>query len=170
MLLASDQSRRPSPQRCLELYRRLAAGVTVVTAQSSAGPMGLTASSVTSLSLHPPMLLAGLKVGSGTLAAIERSHMFGIQLLSEDQAGAAQAFSTPTGTRFAGLDHEYVFGVPVLREVLGWSVCMLVDARRYGDHVLVIGEVAAVNTSEGRPLMWHNGQLTRLDTAAHGAQ
>ncbi|RDI68145.1 flavin reductase family protein [Nocardia pseudobrasiliensis] len=162
MLLRADHSATPAPERCLRLYRKLAAGVCVVSAQAASGPVGLTASTVTSLSLRPPLLLAGLAVGSYTLASIEQSRTFGVHLLGERQRELAEDFASATGTRFDGHDHRHVLGVPVLNDTLGWAVCLLIDARRYGDHVLIVGEVAAVDSAEGQPLIWHDRSFGRL--------
>ncbi|MGK8520153.1 flavin reductase family protein [Nocardia asteroides] len=164
MLLQADHDSAPAPQRCLQLYRKLAAGVAILSAEAPSGPVGLTASTVTSLSLNPPLLLAGLAVGSYTLAAIERSRTFGVQLLTEQQADMAADFASATGSRFDSHDHRYLFGVPVLRDTLAWSVCFLTDARRYGDHVLIVGEVAAVGVADGQPLIWHDRSFGRLHT------
>ena len=42
---------------CLDFYRRLAAGVAVVTTMGREGPVGCTVSTVTSVSLDPPLIL-----------------------------------------------------------------------------------------------------------------
>ncbi|MEU7137872.1 flavin reductase family protein [Nocardia sp. NPDC046473] len=162
MLVQADHNSTPAPERCLQLYRKLAGGVTILSAEAATGPVGLTASTVTSLSMHPPLLLAGLTVGSYTLAAIEQRRAFGIHLLAEQQQDLAEDFASPTGPRFRGHDHHYVFGVPMLRDTLAWAVCFLTDARRYGDHVLIVGEVAAVGVADGHPLIWHNRSFGRL--------
>jgi flavin reductase (DIM6/NTAB) family NADH-FMN oxidoreductase RutF len=152
----------PPVERCLHLYRRLAAGVTVLSARAETGPVGLTASSVTSLSLRPPLLCAGVTVGSYTLGALEQRGVFGIHLLDERQQEVAADFANPAGPRFAAHDHHDVLGVPILRDCLAWTVCALDDARRYGDHVLVVGRVVAVGLGEGRPLLWHDRAFGRL--------
>lgn len=175
MLADADSTTTPDPQRCVELYRRLAAGVTILSAQASTGPVGLTASSLTSLSLRPPLLMAGVAVGSYTLAAIEQTRTFGVHLLGDDQQGVAEDFAAPTGPRFAGNEHRHILGVPILTRSLAWSVCFLTEARRYGDHVLIVGEVVALGMEQGRPLLWHNrrfAQLRELQGAASvmGAQ
>ncbi|MBB5912206.1 flavin reductase (DIM6/NTAB) family NADH-FMN oxidoreductase RutF [Nocardia transvalensis] len=156
--------RAPSEERCLQLYRKLAASVAVISVQGADGPVGMTASSVTSLSLRPPLLLACLAVGSGTLAAIERSGSFAVTLLTEDQRAIAEDFASRSGSRFAGAGFRHVLGVPVLSESLAWAACLLVDARRYGDHVVVVGEVTALETDSGRPLLWHSQTFALLRT------
>lgn len=154
-----------SAAACLRLYRQLAAGVTVVTSYGPEGPVGLTASSVTSVSLRPPMLLLCLTSGSRTLSAIRAQRAFAVHLLREDQHARARAFADPRvtpGTRFAGHEYRDVLGVPLLTDALAWSVCFVEDERGYGDHNVVVGRVVAAHVRGGRPLLWHDREFARL--------
>lgn len=155
----------PGAARCLGLYAKLAAGVTVVTARGEDGPLGMTVSAVTSLSARPPLLLACLRDGSRTLAAVRARRTFAVHLLREEQQDLAGRFASPATTaaeRFAGTDTRQVLGVPVLAGALAWSVCLTEDVRRYGDHHLVVGRVAAVHVGGGRPLLWHDRRFGAL--------
>jgi flavin reductase (DIM6/NTAB) family NADH-FMN oxidoreductase RutF len=159
----------PDTARCLGLYAKLAAGVSVVTARGADGPLGMTVSAVTSLSARPPLLLACLRDGSRTLAAIRAHGAFAVHLLREDQHELATRFAGPTTTadqRFAGTGTRQVLGVPVLAGALAWSVCLLTDVRRYGDHQLVVGQLAAVHVGGGRPLLWHDRRFRSLTELA----
>ncbi|MCQ4192101.1 flavin reductase family protein [Streptomyces parvulus] len=155
----------PDATRCLALYAKLAAGVTVVTARGPDGPLGMTVSAVTSLSARPPLLLACLRDGSRTLAAVRAGRTFAVHLLRAEQQDLAGRFASPAATaaeRFAGTDTRQVLGVPVLAGSLAWSVCLTEDVRRYGDHHLVVGRVAAVHVGAGRPLLWHDRRFGTL--------
>lgn len=161
----------PGAARCLGLYAKLAAGVTVVTARGEEGPLGMTVSAVTSLSARPPLLLACLRDGSRTLAAIRAHGAFGVHLLREEQHELAVRFASPAATaaqRFAGTEPRQVLGVPVLARSLAWSVCLLEDVRRYGDHQLVVGRPAAVHVGGGQPLLWHDRRFRSLTELAPG--
>jgi flavin reductase (DIM6/NTAB) family NADH-FMN oxidoreductase RutF len=158
---------RPVADRvdCLAFYRRLAAGVTVVTSTGPGGPTGLTASAVTSVSLEPPLLLCCLTVGSRTLAAIRHSRGFAVHLLADHQAELARGFATyqpQEQVKFAEVPVRAVHGVPVLEQSLAWSVCRLESVHHAGDHVVVLGAVLAAGQSAGRPLIWHDGEFHRL--------
>jgi flavin reductase (DIM6/NTAB) family NADH-FMN oxidoreductase RutF len=155
----------PGAARCLGLYAKLAAGVTVVTARGEDGPLGMTVSTVTSLSARPPLLLACLRDGSRTLAAVRARGTFAVHLLREEQHDLAARFAHPAGTaaqRFVGTGTRQILGVPVLADALAWSVCLVEDVRRYGDHHLVVGRVAAVHVGGGRPLLWHDRRFRAL--------
>ncbi|MGW5004396.1 flavin reductase family protein [Streptomyces parvulus] len=160
-----DEEPGPDATRCLALYAKLAAGVTVVTARGPDGPLGMTVSAVTSLSARPPLLLACLRDGSRTLAAVRAGRTFAVHLLCAEQQDLAGRFASPAATaaeRFAGTDTRQVLGVPVLAGSLAWSVCLTEDVRRYGDHHLVVGRVAAVHVGAGRPLLWHDRRFGTL--------
>ncbi|WP_030266142.1 flavin reductase family protein [Streptomyces violens] len=149
----------PGAARCLALYAKLASGVTVVTASGEDGPLGMTVSAATSVSARPPLLLACLRDGSRTLGAVRAVGVFAVHLLREEQRDLAARFASPTtpaAQRFAGTDTCDVLGVPVFTDSLAWSVCLVEDVRRYGDHHLVVGRVAAVHVGAGRPLLWHD--------------
>jgi flavin reductase (DIM6/NTAB) family NADH-FMN oxidoreductase RutF len=156
----------PDATRCLEMYAKLAAGVTVVTARGEDGPLGMTVSAVTSLSARPPLLLACLRDGSRTLEAIRAGGAFAVHLLRAEQRALAGRFADPRATaaeRFAGTDTREVLGVPVFSGALAWSVCLVADVRRYGDHHVAVGRVAAVHVGGGRPLLWHDRRFASVD-------
>lgn len=150
---------------CRDFYAKLTSGVTVVTTQGPDGPAGSTASAVTSLSADPPLLVVCLGTGSRTLAAIEARGRFAVNLLRHSQRARAELFADPragSAERFASVRHQQVLAVPVLEDGLGWSVCLTEDLRRYGDHCLVVGRLAAVSTAAGRPLLWHQRSFHAL--------
>ena len=150
---------------CLGLYRRLSAGVTVLTSRLDGAPVGMTASAVTSLSLRPALLLACVGSGSRTLAGIRRHRTFAVHLLHEEQVGWAERFARPGPGGFGDLRVREVLGTPVLADALAWTVCLLVDVREYGDHHTVVGQVAAAHSRRGRPLLWHDSAYWGLRPA-----
>ncbi len=161
-LLEFPDDSGPGRTACLDLYSRLAAGVTVVAAQGEDGATGMTASSVTSVSLDPPLLLVSLAQESRTLAAIRTRRAFAVHLLRSDQRALAERFASSAGPRFRDVPHRKVLGAPVLGDVLAWAVCLLEAEHRYGDHTLVIGRVASAHVSAGRPLLWHDRSFMEL--------
>ncbi|GHE55429.1 oxidoreductase [Streptomyces spiralis] len=156
----------PDAVRCLGLYAKLAAGVTVVTALDAGGRQaGTTVSALTSLSARPALLLACLRAGSRTLAAVRARGVFAVSFLAEHQRAVAERFADPAlppAGRFTGVPVRQVLGLPVLSEALAWTVCLVEDVRRYGDHDLVVGRVRAVEVGDGRPLLWHDRAFRTL--------
>jgi flavin reductase (DIM6/NTAB) family NADH-FMN oxidoreductase RutF len=149
---------------CRDFFRTLAASVTVVTSRDRAGPVGMTASAVTSLSLRPPLLLTCLAIGSATLAAVRSHRAFAVGVLHERQQRHSAWFAraVPPQEKFDGVRYAEVLGVPVLADALAWAVCFVEDVRDYGDHSVVVGRIAALRHGRGRPLLWHDRAHWRL--------
>jgi flavin reductase (DIM6/NTAB) family NADH-FMN oxidoreductase RutF len=148
--------------------RSLAAGVSVLTSRNEAGPVGLTATAVTSLSMRPPLLLACLAGESRTLAAIRTQRAFAVHLLRAEQQDHARVFASRSTAeeKFRHVRWAHVLGVPVLRDVLHWLVCFVEDERRYGDHSVVVGRVVAGRGATGAPLLWHHRTYWELASPA----
>ena len=86
------------PQAFREVMACWASGVTIVTTQSKATPLGMTVSSFASVSLEPPQILICVNHKAHTYAAIEESGYFAVNLLGVDHL--------EWGVRFAGLRPE----------------------------------------------------------------
>lgn len=140
------------------LYRSLAAGVAVITADGPYGPVGMTVSSVMAVSLEPALMLVSLGKASGTLAALRESGRFAVNLLSDGQQSIATRFATgrPAWVKFAGVKLvDSGTGPPIIDRVLAAAVCEVGWVRPAGDHTLVLGQLARVDLGGGRPLVWH---------------
>jgi flavin reductase (DIM6/NTAB) family NADH-FMN oxidoreductase RutF len=131
----------------------------------------MTVSALTSLSARPPLVLACLRGSSRTLAALRDQGAFGISLLTARQRAMAELFadpSVPPARRFADAPVRHVLGLPVLADALAWSVCLVEDVRRYGDHHAVVGRVMAVDVNGGQPLLWHDRAFHTLTGPCEG--
>jgi flavin reductase (DIM6/NTAB) family NADH-FMN oxidoreductase RutF len=150
-----------------EYYRKLAAGVAVVTACGPAGWSGTTVSTVTSVSVDPPIVLCCVARGSRTLVAIRHARRFAVHLLADDQPDLAERFSrTPSdSSRFAELGYEVrlVRGIPVIAGALAVGWCELHTLHEVGDHVVVYGRLADARVGRGAPLLWHERAYQVLD-------
>jgi 3-hydroxy-9,10-secoandrosta-1,3,5(10)-triene-9,17-dione monooxygenase reductase component len=143
---------------------RLPTGVTVVTAMGAEGPSGLTANAVVSLSLDPPLMLACLDRGSRTLRAVESAGRFGVNVLGAGHEDLARAFSTkaPQPEKWDGVAWTERAGIPALDEALVWVACDLEDVLTGGDHVIATGSVLEVESTDGDPLVFHQGAYRAL--------
>jgi flavin reductase (DIM6/NTAB) family NADH-FMN oxidoreductase RutF len=121
--------------------RRWATGVAVVTATAQGRPTGCTASSFTSVSLSPPLVLVSLYRSSRTLAAIAGHGAFGINLFGRQHRDPADRFATaPAEQRFGGVGHRLVRDVPVIDEAMAALVCRVEHTVAAADHLLVLGQ------------------------------
>jgi len=148
------------PEALRDAMARFPTGVTVVTAVGFSGPAGATANAVVSLSLEPPMMLAALDLGSRTLVAVEDAKKFGINVLASDQAEVARRFSTkdPHPEKWDGIGWSERAGAPMIGGSAIWLACELRDAHEGGDHVIVTGLVTDLETGEGEPLLFLDGE------------
>jgi 3-hydroxy-9,10-secoandrosta-1,3,5(10)-triene-9,17-dione monooxygenase reductase component len=146
----------------------LPTGVTVVSASGPDGPAGATANAVTSLSIEPMLMLACLDRGSRTLLAVQAANRFGVSILHSGQEEIARTFATkaPVADKWEGVRWEDRDGIPAISDPLVWVACDLRDVIAGGDHVIVTGEVSALEVGEGDPLVFHGGDYLPLSSRA----
>ena len=142
---------------------RWASGITVVTAQGPDGPVGLTASAFSSLSLHPPLVLVCIGKASYHHEHFVQAPGFGVHILDATQEEVSNTFAFKREDRFAGLEvQEGPLGVPLLPGGLARLACELHDVVEGGDHSIVIGRVLQADVGDGAPLAWWQGGYRRL--------
>jgi 4-nitrophenol 2-monooxygenase / 4-nitrocatechol 4-monooxygenase, reductase component len=142
-------------------------GVVVLTTVEDGIRHGMTVSAITSLSIEPPMLLACLNSRSRTQQAVERSQVFAVNILAEDQGGVAGRFASPAESdRFAGLDvRTGVTGAPLLDGALAVVECRVAQMLPGGSHRVFLADVVAVQDREGAPLAYFRGGFGRIELA-----
>ncbi len=154
----------PDPDRFRAAMGMLPTGVTVVAAAGPDGPAGATANAVSSLSIEPMLMLACLDRGSRTLLAVQAANRFGVSVLHAGQEPIARAFATkaPVADKWQGIGWSERDGIPAIDGALVFAACELRDVIAGGDHVIVTGEVTALETAEGDPLVFHAGEYRPL--------
>ncbi|MER6346593.1 flavin reductase family protein [Streptomyces sp. NPDC001595] len=143
--------------------------VSVVTAMTPEGPVGVTVGSFTSVSLEPPLVVFYCGRQSASAAAIVDSGRFCVNVLAEDQGEVCAAFAGRTADRFASCDWQPAGnGAPRIHGAVAWIECDVEDSFRAGDHLAVVGRVRrlAATAGQDRPLVFHRGRLVRLDREA----
>ena len=137
-----------------------ATGVTVVTATGPAGPVGMTANAVASLSLDPLLLLVAFDNSARTLQVVRDTGRFGVNVLAAGQDDLARLFASkaPEDAKFAGVPHQVHDGLPVIDGTIAWVGCRLEQLVPGGDHTIGIGAVESAEAGEGAPLMWFRGE------------
>ncbi|HEY0487867.1 MAG TPA: flavin reductase family protein [Mycobacteriales bacterium] len=140
-------------------------GVTVVTASTPDGPVGLAVGSFTSVSLEPPLVGFLPAQTSSSWPLIEEAGAFCVNVLAEGQEDLARAFATPGADRFGdrvwtAAPHS---GAPILDGVLAWIDCDVAGVNEAGDHHFVLGRVRALGaTADGAPLVFFRGTYRAL--------
>ena len=150
------------------MMSRWASGVTVVTTQGEEGGVhGMTASSFSSVSLNPPLVLICVNRKNRTHDQIVAQRCFGIHLLDQEMkplSNRCAGFQGEEGHLLSDLPrHEEVTGAPILNDALAWMDCSLWAAYDGGDHTIFVGEIQAGGAQEGEPLLWFNRGYGRLE-------
>lgn len=147
------------------VMRHFPTGVAVLTTVAGTRPVGMTAGSVTSLSMEPELLMACVRQGSRLATAVSESGWFVVNVLEERQSAVAQWFASPD--RFSEVDEfagigwvpSPASGYPLLEGVAGVLECRTTELMPVGDHVIAVGEVAYCEARpSARPLLRYTGQ------------
>lgn len=142
-----------------------ATGVTVVAALDQLGqPVGLTANSMTSVSLDPPLLLVCIARSAGSLPAIEAADHFSVNVLHIGQQPTSDRFARRQEDRFAATTHEiWNEQIPIISHSLASFACARHAVHDGGDHVILVGRVLRVLFEPQRdPLLYFRGKYRRL--------
>jgi 3-hydroxy-9,10-secoandrosta-1,3,5(10)-triene-9,17-dione monooxygenase reductase component len=128
-------------------------GVAVVTAMGVAGPAGMTANAISSLSLEPMLLMVGFDLRARTLQAVRESGRFAVNFLSREQEPVSRRFASklPEADKFAETPYRVGLGVPILADATGWVVCAARSFHEGGDHVIGVGEVIGMDADPAEP-------------------
>lgn len=148
----------------------LASGVTVITTSRPDGPHGMTASSVTSLSMEPPMMLVCLNNAAPTALAVAEAKTFAINVLGQESGHLAEQFAAPSTDKFRGVPLiQGPMGSPLLAEALAHLECEVADRVVAGTHTIFIGRVVHAEATVGDPLTYFRGGFGRFEFARDDA-
>ncbi|MFI6639443.1 flavin reductase family protein [Streptomyces sp. NPDC050504] len=158
---------RVDPAEFRAVLGHFASGVTVVTTRDEDGPTGFACQSFASLSLDPPLVVFMVGRGSTTWPRIARAGFFCVNVLGAEQGGLCRGFAVSGADKFAGVGYGEapVTGAPLLDGVPAWVDCRVHAVHTGGDHLIVVGRVEALGSTEGEggePLLFHRGRFGRL--------
>ena len=146
-------------------------GVAVVTTVDNVGnPHAMTANSLTSISLIPPLLLIAVGHERNTFHYISENTRFGISILRSDQSKVARESSFSENND----DHECSAvpynliqdSMPMIAGCLAFLDCTVQAQHVYGDHTVFIGMVTKTQTFPGSPLLFYEGQWAQINLDA----
>lgn len=152
----------PSMQEALrQAMTRWASGVTVVVARSGQEVRGMTASSFTSVSLDPPLVLVCVDHKAHLLPVLRQAERFSINLLAHHAAVTSAHFA---GRPQDGFDPLTPGPVPVVQGALVSLICSLWANYDGGDHCIVVGQVEEIVLGEAeKPLVYWNRGYRQLE-------
>jgi flavin reductase (DIM6/NTAB) family NADH-FMN oxidoreductase RutF len=151
-------------RRLRDAFGSFATGVTVVTGRGVDGMrVGLTANSLTSVSLDPPLLLFCPARTASALPTLEASKRFAINVLASDQRAVADRFARRDVDRFADAAWDDWDGLPILTGALANFACTLFADHDGGDHRVIIGRVERLRMNAVHdPLLYFRGAYRQV--------
>lgn len=142
---------------------QLATGVAVITVRTDEGGLGMTASSVSSLSLEPPLLLVCVGHEAAIHDRLLHAERFGVNVLASDQEALARRFADRGRQLLTAKELELSpGGVPILAGTLARVECKYHGHTTAGDHSIVIGALDWSDLGAGRPLCYFRGGFAGL--------
>ena len=156
-------SRPPTPAEFRLACGQLATGVTVLTVERAPGKVhGMTANSVTSVSLDPLLLLICVDQRAHFLPMVKDKKRFGVNILKESQQAISKYFAQteekPEVEAQLGIRYRWTeSGIPLLDDALVHVTCNVVASYIAGDHTIFLGEVQSAEVFDGEPLLYFRG-------------
>lgn len=148
-------------------FREHPGGVSVITADAGNGPVALTATSVASVSVDPPLLVFSVSALSSSAPTLTTAETVVVHLIDADHLPLAQLGATSGVDRFAETDAwtRLVTGEPVFHGVPRWIRARVVNRFESGGSTVIVAHALQVNVPEthsGRGLVYHNREWHHL--------
>ena len=128
---------------------------------------GMTANSVTSVSLDPLLLLVCVDQHAKFLPMVKEKKRFGVNILKDSQQAVSRYFAQteeqPEVEAQLGIQYRWTpSGIPLLEEALVHVACNVVASYIAGDHTIFLGEVQSTEIFDGEPLLYFRGGYRRI--------
>jgi len=128
------------------LMRQWPHGVSILSIDADGDRMGVTVSSLVSLSLDPPLI--GISIGkqASCYELLRRAGRFGISLLGADQEELARRFASgyPPIVHWQGVPTREGTVAPLIEGALGWIEAETRAEHDAGDHTFFVADVLAL--------------------------
>jgi flavin reductase (DIM6/NTAB) family NADH-FMN oxidoreductase RutF len=139
-------------------------GVTALCGLVAGEPVGMAASSFTSVSLDPPLCLVCVANTSSTWAQLRTAGRLGVSVLSSDHDDACVSLSARDGDRFAGVSWKATpEGAVLVHGASAWLECAVEQEVPAGDHQVVLLRILSLEADpDVAPLVFHRSCLRQL--------
>jgi flavin reductase (DIM6/NTAB) family NADH-FMN oxidoreductase RutF len=160
-------SMRPAlqPAELRRVFGAFPTGVTAVAALVDGVPIGLAASSFTSVSLDPPMVSVCVAQRSRTWPVLRQVRRLGVSVLGAHQEQISRQLSARDGDRFAALSWRASSDGGVLLDgSSAWLDCSIEREIPAGDHDIVLLRVHDLDADpDVAPLVFHESRYRQLE-------
>ncbi|GAA5063542.1 flavin reductase (DIM6/NTAB) family NADH-FMN oxidoreductase RutF [Thermocatellispora tengchongensis] len=139
-------------------------GVAAICALVEGEPVGMVASSFTSVSIRPPLVSVCMQDTSATWPRLRGRARIGVSVLAEDHEETCLRLARKEGDRFGGVRWEAGReGEVFLPGASAWLDCSLYAEHPAGDHSIVLLEIHRLGSEPGTPpLVFHGSRFRRL--------
>lgn len=141
-------------------------GVTAVCALVDGEPVGMAASSFTSVSVTPPLVSVCFQESSATWPRLRDLPRLGISVLAEGHDDICMSLSRKCDDRFADIAWDRApHGGVFVHGATAWLECSLYSEVPAGDHTVALLEIHGLRADpEAAPLVFHGSRFRRLAT------
>ncbi|MEO8298326.1 MAG: flavin reductase family protein [Burkholderiales bacterium] len=142
------------------------AGVVIATSRDADDrPVGFTASSFSSVSLDPPLVLVCLAKSAACYVAFQAAQHFAINILRAGDDALALRFATRGAAKFEGDDFTLdAHRMPLARRAITQLSCRKHAQHDAGDHIILVGQVEAVQMDTTHdPMVYFGRSFWRFD-------
>jgi flavin reductase (DIM6/NTAB) family NADH-FMN oxidoreductase RutF len=153
------------PAHLRRVFGVFPSGVTAVAALVDGVPLGITASSFTSVSLDPPLVSVCIAHSSRTWSRLSQAPRLGVSILSAGQEHAGRQLAAREVDKFTGLDWRSTLdGAVLLEGSSGWLDTSIQQLVRAGDHDIVVLTVHDLDADhDASPLLFHASEFRRFE-------
>ena len=138
-----------------DVISHLITGVSIISTQRGNERFGVTASSVTSLSLSPASILVCLNQRLAIADVISETEVFAVNILGEGHGDLAVQFAQSHEDKFRGTNLTTGdLGSPLLTDALAHLECRLVERKDFATHAIFIAQIESASCRDGSPLAY----------------
>ncbi|NMO03524.1 flavin reductase family protein [Gordonia sp. TBRC 11910] len=165
MITFDPMTADPGPLR--QAFGCFPSGVTTVCALVDGQPVGMAASSFTSVSVAPPLVSVCFQRSSTTWPRLRDKPRLGISVLAEGHDDICMSLSRKKIDRFSGISWDRAaHGGVFVQGATAWLECSLYTEVPAGDHTIALLEIHGMRVeAQTAPLVFHGSRFRRLATA-----
>lgn len=147
-----------------QVLGRFASGIAIITARDGDRDVGMTVSSLCSVSLSPPLVLVCVDHQAAMHDVLLHHPKLGISIIASEHEAHSRRFADKNETRrFDGV--PFTRGesqVMLLDNATAQLECQLVRHYEGGDHTIFIAEVERGRMGQSRPLLHFGGRYAEI--------
>ena len=154
-----------SPENLRTAFASFPSGVVAIAGMESGKPIGMAASSFTSVSLEPPLVSICAAKSSSTWPRLRQLPRLGLSVLSADQGSHCRALASKlSDDRFVDVAwHATTDGAVFVRDAALTIECSVHSEVEAGDHEVILLEIRSLTPrADLEPLVFHGSRFRRL--------